>query len=96
MKIYKVLSENNLFQIIYSLKTTNIKRFRFKNQDEIFRLIPFSVKEISKILIDDIEFNFDSSSIIQIFQENFSFHKNDNESIWKVIFNIYVLYIYIL
>ncbi|CAB4492540.1 hypothetical protein RhiirA1_538356 [Rhizophagus irregularis] len=84
VEIYKVLSENNLFQIIYSLKTTNIKRFKFKKQDEIISLIPFSIEKISKISIDDIEFNFNSSSIIQIFQEDFSFYKNDNGSIWKI------------
>lgn len=93
MEIYKVLSENNLFQIIYSLKTTNIKRIKFKKQDEIISLIPFSIEKVSKISIDDIEFNFNSSSIIQIFQEDFSFYKNDNGSIWKVIFKIFI-YIY--
>ncbi|CAI2175803.1 10972_t:CDS:10 [Funneliformis geosporum] len=71
VKIYQVNPEDDSTPIVYSLKTTNIKRFKFKHLNE----------SISTIIIDETEFG--ALSIIQELRQICWFYKNDKENTWK-------------
>ncbi|CAG8515817.1 2966_t:CDS:10 [Funneliformis caledonium] len=71
VKLYQVSPEDGLSSITYTLKTTNIRRFKFKNLNE----------NISTIIIDDTEFN--ALSMNQELRQSGWFYKNDNGNAWK-------------